>query len=402
MDFSILGPLRVRSGDAALDLGGPAQRGLLALLLASPHVPVADDRLIDELWGDEPPASAHHLLQVYVSQLRGLLGSTPFGPRIVREGAGYRMRLEPGELDAERFTTALPDRRQVADGDLEAAEEALARAMRLWRGAPFGDLRDAPAMVRAHGEYLERRHREALASWIDVRIRLGRHHELGPELFELVKQHPYDEALRGQLMLALYRCGRQAEALAAARALEARLREDLGIDPSPEVRDLYRRILLQAPELALEPPPPPTNLPRRLTSFVGREEELREVAELLETSRLVTLTGPGGIGKTRLAIETGEQRRAEFPGGVWWVDLAQVTESEMVVDALAGVLVIRPVPGTALLDAVAHSLSRRTVLLLLDNCEHVAGAVARLVARPPRTAPRVLATSVRPPVGERR
>jgi predicted ATPase/DNA-binding SARP family transcriptional activator len=371
---------------------------MLALLLTSPNLPVSDNRLIDELWGDEPPPSAHHLLQVYVSQLRGLLGPSPDGPRIVREGTGYALRVEPGELDAERFGTAVAEGRQLLDRDLESAGGILARAMQLWRGAPFADLADAPPTVRAHGEHLERQHREALATWIDVHLRLGRHHELLPELVGLVADHLYDEALHGQLMLALYRCGRQAEALATARALEVRLRDDLGIDPSAEIRELYRRILLQAAELDLEPPPPPSNLPSRLTSFVGRTQELNEVAELIDACRLVTLTGPGGIGKTRLAIEVGEQQRARFPDGVWWVDLAQVTDSDTVVDALAGVLGLSPVPGTALLEAVARTLFRRTALLVLDNCEHVAGAVAQLVAAvlQATTAPRVLATSRTP------
>ena len=398
MDFGILGPLRVSSRDGALDLGAPAQRALVAVLLASPGTAVSDDRLVDELWGDGPPPSAHHLLHVYVSRLRALLGEPANGQRIVRSGSGYALRVEPDELDAQRFGDAIAEARALTDRDPEAAERILARAMRLWRGAPFADLPEPPPAVREQAAHLERLHREALGTWVDVRLRLGRHRELVPELAGLVARDPYDEALHARLMLALYRSGRQAEALATGRALESRLRDDLGIDPSPEVRALYRDILLQASHLSLEPPEPPGNLPSRLTSFVGRTRELREVAELLEIDRLVTLTGPGGVGKTRLALEVAGRQRSRFPGGAWWVDLAQVTEPDVVIDQLAGALGVAPSPGTGLVEAVARALGRRRALLLLDNCEHVAAAVAELVGGLLRstTLPRVLATSRTP------
>lgn len=398
MDFGILGPLRVSSGDGALDLGAPAQRALVAVLLASPGTAVSEDRLVDELWGDRPPPSAHHLLQVYVSRLRALLGDGADAQRLVRSGAGYALRVEPEELDAQRFEAAVAEARALTANDPEAADQILARAMRLWRGAPFADLPEPPPVVRERAAHLERLRREALGTWLDVQLGLGRHRELVPELAGLVARDPYDEALHARLMLALYRSGRQAEALATARALEVRLREDLGIDASPAVRDLYRDILLQASHLSLEPPEPPGNLPSRLTSFVGRTRELREVAELLEIDRLVTLTGPGGIGKTRLAIEVAERRRSRFPGGAWWVDLALVTEPDTVADQLAGVLGVVPSPGTGLVEVVARALGRRRALLLLDNCEHVAEAVAELVGHLLRstTLPRVLATSRTP------
>ena len=395
MKFGILGPLRVSSGDGVLDLGAPAQRTLLAILLTSPRTPVSDDRLIDELWGEDPPSSAHHLLQVYVSRLRALAGAPSDGLHIVREGAGYTLRVGVGELDSELFADALAAARPLVSHDPQAVDHILAPAMRLWRGTPFADLPDPPQAVREHAVHLERLHREALGAWIDVRLRLGRHRELVPELAALVEQQPYDEALHAQQMLALYRCGRQAEALEAARALEDRLRDDLGIDPSQEVRDLYRDILLQASYLSLEPPEPPGNLPSRLTSFVGRKRELQELAGLILDSRLVTLTGPGGIGKTRLALEVARRQRSQFPGGTWWIDLASVTDPETVLDQVAGALGMAPMPGPALLEAIVRALGRRRVLLLIDNCEHVAAAVAEVVSELLRatTVPRVLATS---------
>lgn len=398
MEFDILGPLRVTSKQIALELGAPAQRGLLAVLLTSPDVAFSDDRLIDELWGERPPASAHHLLQVYVSRLRALLSEGSNGPRLVREGTGYVLCIEPMELDAERFLAGVARARELQGSDPETAEDILADAMRLWRGTPFADLPDPPPAVRDQTDYLERQHLEALELWVDVRLRLGRHHELIPELCALVAHHPYDEALHSQLMLALYRCGRQAEALQTARTLELRLREDLGVDASREVRELYTHILIQAPHLLLEAPEPPSNLPSRLTSFVGRTIEVREVVELLEASRLVTLTGPGGIGKTRLAIEVTQQLRSRFPGGVWWIDLAPVTDPDTVLDEVAHVLGLATAPQTEDAETVARAIKRSKALLLVDNCEHVAAAVRNLLSDilEATTDPRVLTTSRTP------
>ena len=399
MEFDILGPLRVSSADGALELGPPAQRTLLMVLLTSPNLSVSDDRLADELWGDEPPRSAHHLVQVYVSRLRALLDS-PDGPRIVREGSGYVLRVGPNELDAERFLAAVARGRELRDRDPEAADRILAHAMRLWRGAPFADFPEPAPAVREHARYLERRHLEALETWVEVRLQLGRHHELVPELSELVERYPYDEALHAQLVLALYRCGRQADALQTARALQVRLREELGIDASRQVRDLHRDVLLQAPQLSLEPPEPPGNLPTWLTSFVGRRRELQEVAALLDAGRLLTLTGPGGIGKTRLALEVARRVRAQFPGGVWWIDLGQVLDPGSVLDEVARTLGVRATAGVELGDALTRALSRRRALLLLDNCEHVVAEVAEMVAGilSATAGPRVLATS-RTPLG---
>jgi len=397
VEFDVLGPLCVRSEEGALPLGTPAQRSLLAVLLTSPDVAVSDGRLMDELWGDELPASARHLLHVYVSRLRRALGELPDGPRIVRRGGGYALRLGHTELDSRRFEAAVAEGLELREREPDAAERVLAAAMRMWQGAPFADLPEPPRAVRELSAYLEREHLEALEAWGEVRLRLGRHRDLIPELAALVAQHPYNETLHGELMLALYRDGRQAEALETGRALRRRLREELGIEPGPAVRDLYRDMLLQARHLALEPPEPPGNLPSGLTSFVGRAGELREIAALLDENRLVTLTGPGGIGKTRLAIEAGRQLRSRFPGGLCWSDLAPVSDPTTVVDEVAAALGVSPSPE-GYIAALARSLHRREALLLLDNCEHVAAAVGKLVAAVLREAagPRVLATSRTP------
>lgn len=398
MQFEILGPLRVRSRKGELELGTPVQRRLLAVLLTSPNVAVSVERLIEELWGDDAAMDARHLLQVYVSRLRGVLGELPDGLRIVRDGTGYALRVRRRELDAERFVTATERARKLRDPDPSAAEHVLATAMRLWRGAPFADLPEVPPAVRDLVGYLERQHLEAQETWVDIRLQLGQHRELIPELAALVGANPYNETLSAHLMLAQYRSGHQGDALETARALATRLREDLGVDPSQTVGDLYRDILLQAPHLAVEPPDPPGNLPHRLTSFVGRTLEVREVAELVGSGRLVTLTGPGGVGKTRLALEVARQLGSRFPAGVWWIDLDRVTDPDAVPEELAGVLGLAPTPGTEVLEALARALGRRRALLLFDNCEHLVSAVGPVVASvlERTTGPSVLAASRTP------
>ncbi|MDJ0499157.1 MAG: BTAD domain-containing putative transcriptional regulator, partial [Acidimicrobiia bacterium] len=215
------------------------------------------------------------------------------------------------------------------------------------------------------------------------------------ELEQLTGEHPYRERLWQQLMLALYRSGRQVDALRTFQSLRQTLGEDLGIDPAPESNELERAILLHDPDLLWEPPPPPSNLPASLTSFVGRAVEIAEVTKLIDTARLVTLTGPGGIGKTRLALEAAKRVRDRFADGLWWIDLAPLRPGDEVVAEVARVLGVAAQPGKTLTESVAQSLVRRTALLVLDNCEHVADGAAAFVSDALRVADgiRVLATS---------
>ena len=242
---------------------------------------------------------------------------------------------------------------------------------------------------------LEETYVAAVEDRIDIDLELGRHRDLIAELERLTSRHPYRERLWEQLMLALYRNGRQAEALRAYRELRRMLGEDLGIEPTPHVTELEGRILLHDQVLLWEPPPPPSNLPTRATSFVGRREEMAEIAKLLDTTRLVTLTGPGGVGKTRLAVEVAEQIRSHFPDGVWWIDLGPQRDPDMVVAALADTLGVTAQPNTPLLETVIRALLRHTALVVVDNCEHlttsVADLVGAIVGRTKRI--RVLATS---------
>jgi DNA-binding SARP family transcriptional activator/tetratricopeptide (TPR) repeat protein len=293
MDFRILGPVEVLSDGGALDLGGQKQRAVLALLLVEANRVVSSDRLIDALWEEEPPGTALKALQVYVSQLRKLLGKE----RLETKAPGYLLRVEPEELDLGRF------RRLQQEGRLE---EALA----LWRGPPLADF----AYQRfAQGEIarLEELRLSCLEERIERDLGGGRHAELVGELEALVKEQPLRERPRAQLMLALYRSGRQVEALAAYRAARRALVEELGIEPSRELKELERRILEQDPKLdagtaPVRDEPAVASAPSRRDGLVGRERELTELLPVVEATlagqgALILVGGEPGIGKSRLA-----------------------------------------------------------------------------------------------------
>jgi DNA-binding SARP family transcriptional activator len=240
MDFRILGPLEVEEDGRVLKLGGAKQRGLLALLLLHANRVVSRDRLIDELWGDEPPETVSTAIQVHVSQLRKALGRDV----IVTQAPGYLIRLQDGELDLDRFERSVASARTASPS---AAAQLLRDGLALWRGAPLAEL-DAP-FARAGRARLEEQRLAALELRIDADLELGRHAELVPELEGLVREHPLRERLRGQLMLSLYRCGRQAAALDVYRAGRRLLDEELGLEPGEELQRLERAILNHDPSL---------------------------------------------------------------------------------------------------------------------------------------------------------
>jgi YVTN family beta-propeller protein len=246
VEFVILGPLDVRDDGRRLALGGPKQRAVLAMLLLDANRPVSRDRLIDGLWGESPPPSAAHTLDDYVSRLRRTLG----GGRFERRPAGYLIRVEPGELDLERFEVLLErGRSAAAAGDAAQASDVLCEALGLWGGRALADLENEP-FAASESERLEERRLLAVEGRIEAELECGRGGELVGELERLVGEHPFRERLLGQLMLALYRAGRQADALAAYRAGRRRLVAELGLEPSAELRALERRILEQDPSLA--------------------------------------------------------------------------------------------------------------------------------------------------------
>jgi predicted ATPase/DNA-binding SARP family transcriptional activator len=352
MEFRILGSMEVVDDGRSLPLPGGKPRALLAALLLRANEVVSVDRLIDELWGEQPPGTAANALQVYVSQLRKALG----GDVIKRRGVGYVLEAADDELDLTRFERLVAEARSLPA--VEAAER-LRAALGLWRGEPEVD--------RAR---LEELRLAALEDRFDADLELGRHAEVIPELQALVEAEPLRERPRAQLLLALYRAGRQADALAEyARARES-LVEELGVEPGPELQRLQRAILEQDPSLVPRVAPRSTvsRLPAPPTPLVGRERELVEAAALLrDGARLVTLTGPGGIGKTRLGLELARVLEPELSDGAVLVRLATVLDAAVVPDAIAQAVGV-PEAGA---DVLREHLRPRSLLLFLDNFEQL-------------------------------
>ena len=251
--FRLLGPLEAERGGIRLELGPRKQRAVLALLLLEANRVVPTERLIDELWGDAPPETARSALQVYVAGLRKALGED--GASLRTQAPGYVLDLEPGALDLEAFTALRSEARNATEP--ARAADALHEALALWRGAPLAELDGAPFGAAAKAQ-LEEQRLGALEDRIDADLALGRHADLIHELDALVVEHPYRERFRAQQMLALYRSGRQADALAAYRSAREAFVEGLGIEPGAELKALERQVLDQDPELAAPAPVPVT------------------------------------------------------------------------------------------------------------------------------------------------
>ncbi|MFF5717749.1 BTAD domain-containing putative transcriptional regulator [Streptomyces buecherae] len=462
MRFGVLGPLVVwDEAGQVVTVPEVKVRALLADLLAHDGGPVATDRLVDDLWGDQPPSRPTGALQSRVSQLRRVIGRD----RVVRQPPGYALRLHgpegPGttdgvadEVDAARFEALVAEARQVREPGPRAAR--FAEALALWRGPAYADFADEEFVRPAAQRLTEQR----LSAWEEqarARLAAGDHAAVAGELTDLVGRHPLRERMRALQMRALYGAGRQSEALASYEELRARLAEELGVDPSPELSELHQAVLRQdarllptpsppgpaapsaspatpstpsaphrhkpprpaessaegSPADAVEPPlvGPGARLPAPLTSLIGRRQDLAEVGRLLDAARLVTLTGPGGVGKTRLAVAAAAEAAGDaerFPDGVWLVEFAGLRAAtvEDLAQAVATAVGIRDDAALAPRDPrtpapprrLAAALRDRRALLVLDNCEHVVDAAAELVTLLLHTAPglRVLATSQEP------
>lgn len=406
VEFRILGPLEVVCDETQVDLGAPLQRSVLAALVVRAGQVVPTERLCEQVWGGDPPPSARHSLQVYVSNLRRVLDQhldeLAADEVVVTRQPGYTLAVPDDWVDAARFERLLGEgRRALREGRSQSAAERLRRALDLWRGPALADLRDRP-FAEAEARRLAELRLAGLEERIDADLELGRHEELTGELQSLVADHPLRERLRGQLMMALYGAGRRSEALRAYHEGRELLVEQLGVEPGEALQRQHTAILRQDPALLPEQPPeqqaatgPPGNLPAPLTSFVGRSRELAQVAGLLEASRLVTLTGAGGVGKTRLALEVARTRTHEFADGVWLVELGSVSDPELVPKAVAQAMEVREHSERAVTDQLVAELVNLDVLVVLDNCEHLLEAVARMLRRLLRACPRlrVLATS---------
>ncbi|KAA2256922.1 AfsR/SARP family transcriptional regulator [Solihabitans fulvus] len=399
MWFGILGTTEVRqSADGSpVNVGGPRVRSLLALLLLNAGQLISAEGLIDGLYGEHPPGDAANALQSQVSRLRKGLRDAGGSSAIVEfHPAGYRLAVHPDDVDAHRFERLTREgQRAMAAGDNRGAAALLGEALALWRGPALADVPFAEAQATRLAELRV----TAAEDRAEAALALGEHRGLVAELQELVAAHPLRERPRGQLMRALYGSGRQAEALAVFEDARRILADELGTDPSAELAEVHLAILRAEPSLAATPPSTSRlGLPAQLTSFVGRDEELDRVGALLRASRLVTLSGPGGGGKTRLAIEASGRE----DGDVCFVDLAPVGDGTELPRAVLGALGLREAnthagSGAAqdVADRLVGALAGRRLLLVLDNCEHVIDAAARLVHRLLGACPglRVLATS---------
>jgi predicted ATPase/DNA-binding SARP family transcriptional activator len=385
---------------------------LLADLLLHAGGVVSSDRLIDDLWGDRPPANPEGALQQNVSRLRRALeaGEPGAGRLVESRPGGYALRIGTDAVDAGRFD-ALVSAARARETDDSRTAALLGEALVLWRGPALAEFVGQP-FARGETARLEERRLVALEDHIEMRLALGEHGSLIDELDALVADHPLRERLRGLHMRALYRAGRQAEALDSYQRLRTHLAGELGLDPSPELGRLYEQILAQDP--ALDAPAdagtglgPRSNVPAQLSSLVGRAEAVEHVRQLLTAHRLVTLTGPGGVGKTRVALETAAQMTGDLPDGTWVAELAGQAERPApdlmvrVAEIVAEALGVRDDGGPAsgeragLIDRLVAALHTKRLLLVLDNCEHAIEPVAKLADLLLRSAPglRILATS---------
>jgi DNA-binding SARP family transcriptional activator len=382
VEFKVLGPLEVLWNDRAVPLGPPKQRLLLAVLLCHPNRLVSASRLIDALWGERPPTSAAENLRGYVHRLRRSLSAE----RIVGHGRpGYSLLVHPDEIDALRFVDLVHQGREaLAAGRPLVACERLRAAGDLWRGAPFADLEDEPAL-RDEIARLEEQRLAALEERIEVDLALGRHGDLVVELPELVRRHPFRERFRTQLMIALYRCGRQADALAAYRDARRLLVDELALEPSAELHRLEQAILtgdpsLAAPAAARATTPTVAQLPPTITDFTGREGQLRRLREVLAAERpdrlpVVLVSGQAGVGKTTLAVQAAHALRARYPDGQLYASLRGVQADPLEPGQVLGqFLRAMGVDGAALPCEVEERaalyrsrLADRRVLVLLDD-----------------------------------
>jgi WD40 repeat protein/DNA-binding SARP family transcriptional activator len=369
MDVHLLGPVEVVSDETSVALGGPKQRALLAMLALEAGSTVSVERLIDGLWGDDPPATAAKLVQLYVSHLRKAMARCADDGAIATRGGGYELRVGRHQVDAARFE------RLLAQG---AAREALS----LWRGPPLGDVAKEP-FAAPEIRRLDELRTAALEVAIDQDLEAGRHREVLPELESLLAREPLRERLHGQRMLALYRCGRQADALEAYRQARATLVEQIGVEPGPDLRRLHDAILRQDP--SLDTPAEETGRPGRSTPLLGRDAELERLRSLWWRAReaggaSVLVTGGRGTGKTRLARELAHEVRRER-GAVVWCD----GEGD---------------PDVAFRAAADARRAERPTLLVMDDLDRAPGriqdAFRQLAAGLPRAPLLVLTTATEP------
>jgi predicted ATPase/DNA-binding SARP family transcriptional activator len=418
VEFALLGPLEVRCDGGSIPLRRGRPRTLLLSLLLRVGRVVPTDVLIDDVWREHPLSDPANALQGQVSYLRRVLrlSSTGPAPALRTSAGGYVLDIDPASVDVRRFerqVSSAGDRLgNPNSGDAEAALSELRSALDLWRGEPLQDVASEPFAV-AEVQRLRELRAAALEYEIDALLVLGRHEQAVPALRRLIAEHPLRERFRAQLVLALYRSGRQADALREFDATRAQLVEELGLEPGPDLRRLQRAVLGHDPVLdwvrPTEPAGPaappataeaqvgrsrPRSLPAPTTRLVGRAREITRIHDALADNRMVTLTGPGGVGKTRLALAVAHTQAARRP--VWLVELADVGDETVVPFEIARAVGVAT--HTDPLEALAVGIGSQPGLLVLDTCEHLIDICAAAAHRLLRACPAldVLATSQQP------
>jgi DNA-binding SARP family transcriptional activator len=407
VQIAMLGPLEVRADSGEpVEIGGARLRTLLILLALEPGRVLTIRRIVEALWEDDSPRHAANAVQALVSRLRRAM------PDIVIESTsvGYRLNVSPEAVDVPSFERLAAAGRAELAGDPARAAATLRAALALWRGPALADVAGA-AFAQAPVARLTEQRLAAVEDRIEADLRTGARPPV-EELEELVIQHPVRERLAGQLMRALATAGRPADALNAYERVRRTLAEQLGVDPSPELAALHLAILRAEGSARTAGTEPRTNLRAALTSFVGRDEEIERVGKLLGESRLTTLTGPGGAGKTRLAVEAARTALDSMLDGGWLVELAPVSDPGEVAQTVLGTLGLREqvlistnrraemTEHTDPVTRVVTALAGKRLLLVLDNCEHLIAAAAALVDQVLGGCPavRIVATS-REPLG---
>jgi predicted ATPase/DNA-binding SARP family transcriptional activator len=379
MEFRILGPLEVvDSLGSLLPIPAAKQRSLLVLLLIHNNEVQSKDRIMDALWGEDQPAGGYNTLRFHISKLRACLGSEP--DRLATQPPGYLLRADDTEIDARRFEQSLAEAASIAGYDPLLAADGYREALALWRGPALVDV-EYETFARTEIARLEELKLVGLEGRFEAELGAGRHDELIGELRSVVSDYPLRERLWAALMTALYRAGRQSDALRAYQEARGILGNELGIEPSEELRNLEDKVLLQDDSIRAPREQRRTGVvPAPVSSFVGRQHELSTIRKLLARGRLLTLTGVGGVGKSRLALELATQIADTYRDGVWYTDLAALDTADMVRLAFADSLGLRS--RTAELgeaDIVAR-LAAAEALLVVDNCEHLVEPTAALVA----------------------
>jgi len=383
MQVKILGPIAVHGIDAELVLGGAKQRAVLAVLAVNHGQVVSSDELIEAVWGERLPSNPANTLHYQIAQLRRIIEVDPSKPRrLITRSPGYVLDSTETSIDASRFDALTAAARTAfAAGDPDGATDLIGEALSLWRGPALTDVR-YEEFAQTEAVRLDDARLAAEELRIDIALSDGRHDDELPRLTQLTSEYPLREGLWIRQMTALYRSGQQTEALRAYQEARQALGET-GVEPSGRLRVLEQQILDQDP--GLDAPTrhttrTPNNLPNQPNALIGRDQAVASVLDRMQTSRLVTLSGPGGSGKTRLSIEVARQSTDHFSGGVWFVPLDEIDEPSLVPAFVGRTIGIRENPDISVIDNLVNSFGSRRVLLVLDNAEHVTDAVADLAA----------------------